>query len=92
MKKILLAVVMLAFLAACSGPSDTDQKSSQKAIPKDQAATHEHLMKDFGKKRVSTPTSWGELAKKSPEELKEQAAKAQKQLDIAIKNLKEGRE
>ena len=90
MKKILLAMVMLAFLAGCSGPADQDQKSSQKATPQEQTAAHQHFMKDFGKMRNTKPTSWNELARKSPQELKEQAAKAQKRIDADIKELKEG--
>ena len=89
MKKILLAVVMLAFLAACLGPSDTDRKSSQKVAPKDRAAAHNHLMKDFGKKRVTNPMqTWpgGESREETIKEIK----KTQKQLDADIKELKEG--
>ena len=91
MKKILLAVVMLAFLAACSGPTDQDQKSSQKVAPKDRAAAHNHLMKDFGKMRNTKPMQTWPGGKSREETIKEMN-KAQKRVDAAIKNLKEGKE
>lgn len=88
MKKILLAVVMLAFLAACSGPTDQDQKSSQKVAPKDRAAAHNHLMKDFGKKSTGVPLTWKDLGK-SKKEIEKGIEEAQKRIDADIRNLKE---
>ena len=91
MKKILLATVMLAFLAGCSGPADQDQKSSQKATPREQTAAHNHLMKDFGKMRKTEPMkTWP--GGKSREETINEMNKAGKRVNAAIKNLKEGKE
>ena len=89
MKKILLATVMLAFLAGCSGPADQDQKSSQKATPQEQTAAHQHFMKDFGKMRKTEPMkTWpgGESKKERDRIIKE----TQKQLNADMKEFKEG--
>jgi PBP1b-binding outer membrane lipoprotein LpoB len=86
MKKIILITMAIAFLAACSGP--TDQQSQKESTKQPVKAAKQYDPWPKHKKSTAKPLTFEDL-NKSPEELRKQADEAQKRLDAMMKKKKE---